>query len=129
MGLTIEDLYNDDVHNAMKNQEIYLNVLDSCYTEINNTNRYLRKTSMYFNVPTTNTNLIGDYDFVACIVFLIKEIRASGFDVNYIRPNILFISWENKMKKNRQISDIKFLLEEDKRTKEKNNNIKLIKED
>ena len=129
MGLTIEDLYDNDVHEAMKTQTIYMNILQSCYTEINNTHRYLRKQDLYYPVPTTNMNITGDYDFVACVVFLIKEIRSSGFEVYYIRPNILHISWENRMKKNRQISNIKFLLDEDKKTKEKNNNIKLIKED
>ena len=38
---------------------------------------------------------IPKYDHRDCTVFIIEKLRENGFVVNYIHPNLLFISWKN----------------------------------
>ena len=46
----------------------------------------------WFLVPET---IIGvpKYDQGACIAYLMDKLKISGFNVRYIHPNVLFISW------------------------------------
>ena len=46
----------------------------------------------WFLVPET---IIGvpKYDQAACIAYLIDKLKSNGFNVRYIHPNMLFISW------------------------------------
>ena len=46
----------------------------------------------WFLVPET---IIGvpRYDQAACIAYLIDKLKINGFNVRYIHPNLLFISW------------------------------------
>tara|TARA_Y100000591_G_scaffold294154_1_gene282569 strand:+ start:1159 stop:1764 length:606 start_codon:yes stop_codon:yes gene_type:complete len=38
---------------------------------------------------------IPKYDHRDCTIFVIEKLRENGFVVNYIHPNLLFISWKN----------------------------------
>ena len=38
---------------------------------------------------------IPKYDHRDCTIFIIEKLRENGFVVNYIHPNLLFISWKN----------------------------------
>jgi len=38
---------------------------------------------------------IPKYDHRDCTIFIIEQLRENGFVVNYIHPNLLFISWKN----------------------------------
>lgn len=38
---------------------------------------------------------IPKYDHRDCTVFIIEKLRENGLVVNYIHPNLLFISWKN----------------------------------
>jgi hypothetical protein len=48
------------------------------------------------------------YDQAMCVTFLIDKLKENGFNVRYIHPNLLFISWQhwipdyvrNEIKKN-----------------------------
>jgi hypothetical protein len=46
----------------------------------------------WFLVPET---IIGvpRYDQAACIAYLIDKLKTNGFNIRYIHPNMLFISW------------------------------------
>jgi hypothetical protein len=48
----------------------------------------------WFLVPET---IIGvpKYDQAACIAYLIDKLQTNGFNVRYIHPNMLFISWSH----------------------------------
>ena len=38
---------------------------------------------------------IPKYDHRDCTIFIIEKLRENGFVVNYIHPNLLFISWKH----------------------------------
>ena len=36
---------------------------------------------------------VPKYDHAACVAYLIDKLKTNGFNVRYIHPNLLFISW------------------------------------
>jgi hypothetical protein len=46
----------------------------------------------WFLVPETILG-VPKYDQGACIAYLMDKLKTSGFNVRYIHPNLLFISW------------------------------------
>lgn len=115
MVLTVDDIHNDEIVRQMQIQQLYKNICLTCFGEINDTVRYLRKNKMIFEVPDQIPDE-PEYDFVSCLVYIINELRTSGFVVDYYKPNYLIISWENQRNRNRKIANAKFLLTEHKKT-------------
>ena len=46
----------------------------------------------WFLVPETILG-VPKYDQGACIAYLMDKLKHSGFNVRYVHPNLLFISW------------------------------------
>ena len=77
----------------MKKLELYNKILNRIHVRIKTTSRQkIDEQFCWFVVPEV---IIGvpKYDQGSCIAYLIDKLRENGFNVKYIHPNALFISW------------------------------------
>ena len=97
---SIKKLHNERNNLDKIENNIYNIVLNKCITNINYTNRYIKKTYMYFEVPKI---LIGQlhYNINSCILYIMKKFMNDQYIVYFIEPNILYIDWSNLPKKDK----------------------------
>ena len=111
-----DSLYNFNEKSDTSDQSIKLN-MDELYVKkqqqdiniLNNYNKILIR--VHNKIKYVSKQLINDqccwyivpevmlgipkYDHRDCTIFIIEQLRENGFVVNYIHPNLLFISWKN----------------------------------
>jgi len=110
--LTIEDLHKEDIIKEFEVLKSYEKILDCCQEEIQYTHRYNRKDKMLFNVPRGVPDE-PEYEFVACVIYIIKALRDSGFYVRFVRPHFIYVSWANPKIAERRMNELKALIKED----------------
>jgi len=75
--------------------ELFNKILNRIHVKIKTVSRQkVDEQACWFLVPET---IIGvpRYDQAACIAYLINKLQTNGFNVRYIHPNLLFISWNH----------------------------------
>lgn len=77
--------------------EIFNIVLNKCIDQIIQTNSRTDYTFIYFEVPNIIIGFPG-YDRVACIHFLINELKKENYKVEFIEPYYLYIDWSKSAK-------------------------------
>ena len=91
--LNIDDLYEKKRQQDLNKLALFNKILNRIHVKIKTVSRQkLDEQFCWFLVPET---IIGvpKYDQAACIAFLIDKLKLNGFNVRYIHPNVLFISW------------------------------------
>ena len=89
--LRINDLYNKKNEKNLKRLEIYDSVLVKCHERIKYNSNFERTYCFYqipefiIGVPLYNINEMRKY--------IINSLKTNGFNILYIDPNWLFISW------------------------------------
>ena len=86
----------------IKKQQQDLNILNNynkILTRIHNKIKYVSKQLIneqccWYLVPEMMIG-IPKYDHKDCTAYVIEKLRANGFIVKYIHPNLLFISWKS----------------------------------
>jgi hypothetical protein len=91
--LNIDDLYEKKRQQDLNKLALFNKILNRIHVKIKTVSR--QKTDeqfCWFLVPET---IIGvpRYDQGACVAYLIDKLQHNGFNVRYIHPNTLFISW------------------------------------
>ena len=91
--LNIDDLYEKKRQQDLSKLALFNKLLNRIHVKIKTVSR--QKTDeqfCWFLVPET---IIGvpRYDQAACVAYLIDKLQTNGFNVRYIHPNTLFISW------------------------------------
>tara|TARA_B110000967_G_C18636259_1_gene436176 strand:- start:70 stop:510 length:441 start_codon:yes stop_codon:yes gene_type:complete len=92
--LNITDLYSTINEKTIKRLEIYDGVLVKCHNRIKY-NSGLEKTYCFFQIPEF---IIGTplYKIEEMRGYIINSLRNNGFEILYIDPNWLFISWNTE---------------------------------
>lgn len=91
--LNIDDLYERKRHHDIMKLELFNKMLNSVHKRIKLTTRQKIDNQMcWYLVPETILG-VPKYDQGACIAFLMDKLKNNGFNVRYIDPNLLFISW------------------------------------
>ena len=91
--INIDDLYERKRQYDLNKLELYNKILNRIHVRIKTTSRQkVDEQFCWFVVPEV---IIGvpKYDQGSCIAYLIDKLRENGFNVKYIHPNTLFISW------------------------------------
>jgi hypothetical protein len=91
--LNIDDLYEKKRQQDLNKLSLFNKILNRIHVKIKTTSRQKNDEQIcWFLVPET---IIGvpKYDQAACIAYLIDKLQSNGFNVKYIHPNMLFISW------------------------------------
>ena len=91
--LNIDELYEKKRQYDLSKLSLYNKILNRIHVRIKTTSRQkIDEQFCWFVVPEI---IIGvpKYDQGACIAYLIDKLKENGFNVRYIHPNTLFISW------------------------------------
>jgi hypothetical protein len=89
--LKITDLYSRINEKILKSLEIYDDVLVKCHNRIKY-NSDLEKTYCFYQIPEF---IIGVpiFNIQEMRTYIINSLQNNGFQIMYIEPNWLFISW------------------------------------
>ena len=91
--LNIDELYEKKRQQDLTKLALYNKILNRIHVRIRTVSRQRADEQFcWFLVPEI---IIGvpRYDNGACIAYLIDKLKNNGFNVRYIHPNTLFISW------------------------------------
>jgi hypothetical protein len=93
--LNIDELYEKKRQYDLNKLDLYNKILNRIHVRIKTTSRQkIDEQFCWFVVPEV---IIGvpKYDQGACIAYIIDKLKENGFNVKYIHPNTLFISWQH----------------------------------
>jgi hypothetical protein len=93
--VNIDELYEKKRKQDLNKLELFNKILNRIHVKIKTISRQkVDEQACWFLVPET---IIGvpRYDQGACIAYLINKLQTNGFNVRYIHPNMLFISWNH----------------------------------
>ena len=91
--LNIDELYENKRKYDLNKLALYNKLLNRIHVRIKTVSRQkINEGFCWFVVPEI---IIGvpKYDQGACIAYLLGKLKDNGFNVRYIHPNTLFISW------------------------------------
>jgi hypothetical protein len=91
--ISIDDLYAKKKQFDLNKLELFNKILNRIHVRIKLTsNQSLSDQHCWYVVPEI---IIGvpKYDHGACIAYIMDKLKTNGFNVRYIHPNLLFISW------------------------------------
>jgi hypothetical protein len=91
--LNIDELYEKKRQFDINKLALFNKILNRVHVRIKTVSRRnMNEQFCWFIVPEI---IIGvpKYDQAACIAYIIDKLKDNGFNVKYIHPNTLFISW------------------------------------
>lgn len=115
---SMNDIHQEDlILHARLVDEHYEKHYQNCLTRI----RDLRKTGKKFCIYEVPMETIFEkhYNFIECIVYIIKKLKANGWQYKYYKPNLIRISWINEELEKQKINDYQYAFEESTRPEEK----------
>lgn len=91
--LNIDDLYEKKRLHDLTKLALFNKMLNNVHKKIKLTSRQKVDNQVcWYLVPETILG-VPKYDQGACIAYLMDKLKSNGFNVRYIHPNLLFISW------------------------------------
>ncbi len=91
--LNIDELYEKKRQQDLNKLALFNKLLNRIHVKIKTVSR--QKSDEQFCLYLVPEIIIGipKFDQGACIAYLMDKLKTSGFNVRYIHPNLLFISW------------------------------------
>lgn len=91
--LNIDELYEKKKQHDLIKLDLFNKMLSNVHKRIKLVSRQrINNQICWYLVPETILG-VPKYDQAACIAFLMDKLKTNGFNVRYIHPNLLFISW------------------------------------
>ncbi len=91
--MQVADLYNKRQSRDKARLKAYNQMLETIYHRVRVTSQLpTGQTYLLYNIPPFILGL-PRIDLEDCVVYLVYQLRASGFEVKYTYPNLLNISW------------------------------------
>jgi hypothetical protein len=91
--INIDELYEKKRQQDLNKLALFNKLLNRVHVKIRTVSRQKANEQFcWFLVPETILG-VPKYDQGACIAYLMDKLKISGFNVRYIHPNLLFISW------------------------------------
>lgn len=91
--INIDELYEKKRQQDLNKLALFNKILNRVHVRIRNVSKQkVNEQICWFLVPETILG-VPRYDQGACIAYLMDRLKSSGFNVRYIHPNLLFISW------------------------------------
>ena len=93
--INMDDLYEKQQQENLETLKLYQKILGRIHVRIKSTSR--QRDNKQFCTYLVPEVMIGvpKYDNGACIAYLIEKLKDNGFNIKYIHPNLLFISWNH----------------------------------
>jgi hypothetical protein len=96
--LQVTDLYQKRQTRDKARLKAYNQMLEVIYHRVRVTSQLpTGQTYLLYNIPTFILGL-PRIDLEDCVVYLVYQLRSSGFEVRYTYPNLLYISWKHHEK-------------------------------
>ena len=91
--MQVSDLYNKRQNRDKARLKAYNQMLETIYHRVRVTSQLpTGQTYLAYTIPPFILGL-PRIDLEDCVVYLVYQLRASGFEVKYTYPNLLYISW------------------------------------
>jgi hypothetical protein len=91
--LNIDELYEKKRQQDLNKLALFNKILNRVHVRIRTTSRQKADEQFcWFLVPETILG-VPKYDQASCIAYLMDKLKNSGFNIRYVHPNLLFISW------------------------------------
>ena len=91
--LNIDELYEKKRQQDLNKLALFNKLLNRIHVKIKTVSRQkIDEQFCWYLVPEIIIG-IPKFDQGACIAYLMDKLKTSGFNVRYIHPNLLFISW------------------------------------
>jgi hypothetical protein len=91
--INIDELYEKKRQHDLNKLALFNKMLNRIHVRIKTTSRQkLDENFCWFVVPEIIIG-VAKYDQGACIAYLMDKLKDNGFNVRYVHPNTLFISW------------------------------------
>ena len=94
MDININDLYENQRTKQINRLRFFENILKKCYHRIKTVGDK-GETFCFYIVPEFSMG-IPLYNVYQCSQFIIDHLIKKGFNILYIRPNLIYISWDIK---------------------------------
>jgi hypothetical protein len=93
--ISIDELYDKKQKHDLNTLSLYNKILHRIHVRIKLTSKQkLDEQFCWFVVPEVMIG-VPKYDQPSCIAYLINKLKDNKFNVRYIHPNTLFISWQH----------------------------------
>lgn len=93
--LNIDELYEKKRQYDLNKLTLFNKILNRIHVRIKTTSKQkMDEQFCWFIVPEIILG-VPKYDQGACIAFLLEKLKNNGFNVRYVHPNALFISWHH----------------------------------
>ena len=91
--LNMDDLYEKKRQYDLNKLALFNKILNRVHVRIKTTSRQkIDEQFCWFIIPEIILG-VPKYDQAACIAYIMDKLKQNGFQVKYIHPNTLFISW------------------------------------
>lgn len=91
--MNIDELYEKKRIQDLNKLNLFNKILHRVHVKIKTVSRQkVDEQFCWYLVPETILG-VPKYDQGACIAYIMDKLKSSGFNVRYIHPNLLFISW------------------------------------
>jgi len=91
--LNIDELYEKKRQHDLNKLELFNKMLNRIHVRIKTTSRQKKDDNFCWYVVPELIIGVPKYDQGACIAYLMDKLTTNGFNIKYIHPNTLFISW------------------------------------
>ena len=91
--INIDDLYERKRQQDLSKLDLFNKILNRIHVRIKTISRQRKDEQFCWYVVPELIIGVPKYDQAACIAYLIDRLKENGFNVKYIHPNTLFISW------------------------------------
>jgi len=93
--LNIDDLYEKKRQYDLNQLNLFNKILNRIHVRIKTISKQrMQEQFCWYVVPEIILG-VPKYDHAACIAYILDKLQKNGFNVRYIHPNTLFISWNH----------------------------------
>ena len=93
--ISIDELYEKKRQQDLSKLALFNKILNRIHVRIKTASRQkVDENFCWYIVPETMIG-VPKYDQAACIAYIMDKLKTNGFNVRYIHPNLLFISWQH----------------------------------
>lgn len=91
--INIDELYEKKRQSDLNKLNLFNKILNRIHIRIKNVSKHRTGEQFCWYVVPEVILGVPKYDQGACIAYLIDKLKDNGFNVRYVHPNTLFISW------------------------------------
>jgi len=91
--LNIDELYEKKRQYDLNKLALFNKILNRIHVRIKTVSRQRKDENFCWYVVPELIIGVPKYDQAACIAYLMDKLKENGFNIKYIHPNTLFISW------------------------------------